>query len=75
MAKKQGKRKDVHYMEKAIEAAINECPDGHAVMVFESDGKVTRYAGYRLERSEAIKVVKTWLFQQGKKENWMNHIE
>lgn len=69
------KRKNVHYIGKAIEAAKNECPDNTAVMVFCSDGKITRYGGYRIDRSEAIKCVKHWLYQQGEKENWMEHID
>ena len=75
MAKRKRRIKDVHYIERAIKSAQNECPDGCALMLFVTDGNCLRYAGARVDREDAIKSMKAWLFNQGEKENWMNHIE
>ena len=78
MAKR--KRKNVHYLEKAIKSAQSECPDGSSLMLFvaqnvEGGGSVMRYAGARIDRENAISMVKRWLYNQGEKENWMEHID
>lgn len=65
------------YLQEAAQAASEKLPDQTRLILFtlriECDETIVHYAS-DIERSDAIAALKTWLFHQGEKENWMQHI-
>jgi hypothetical protein len=68
---------DKTYMREAAAAAEDHLPDNHGIILmaipYEGGDQRLKYVS-NLDRADAIKVVKEWLFNQGEKENWMEHI-
>ena len=58
---------------KEVEARL---PDNHGFIVFSFPMKESGRMFYisNGQRADCIKALKEWLFQQGEKENWMEHI-
>lgn len=50
-------------------AETEEMPDGNKKVA------QIRYVGSKINREDAIRLMKTWLFEQGEKEAWMEHIK
>ncbi len=65
---------DVEWIVDAIKAAESKSPDGASIVLFVLDQSGQLRYTSNLKREEGIQVVKTWLYHQGVKENWMKHI-
>lgn len=70
-------RDDKEWMIEAMKAAEYKMPDQQAIMLFSypigRPGNL-RYSS-TLSREDAITLVKQWLFAQGEKEAWMEHVK
>ena len=67
------------YLALAGKAVESKLPDNHGfilmVIPFEGSGdNRLRYVS-SIHREQALKVVKKWLYHNGEKENWMEHIK
>lgn len=75
------KEGDREYLELAAEMVMAVIPDNHGFIIFtfgsssSGEGENTLFYTSNCKRDDCIKLVKEWLFAQGEKGAWMEHIK
>ncbi len=73
------KRRDKDYLSLAAKAVKSRLPDNHGFILLtfpfgkSKDNRLVYTSS--ASRETSIQVVKAWLFHQGEKEDWMEHIK
>jgi hypothetical protein len=69
---------DKEYLKEVAKLVHDKMPDGHGFLVITApfgDGDHRMNYISNIQREDAIKLVKEWLFKAGEEETWMKHIK